>query len=192
MVALSWRARLARARVDIHNTWHVRLALANALLRPLPDLLGGSLRARLYRWIGIDVGQGVSILGNLKLVGGDGLYGRLRIGEGAIIGYDVCISLDSEVTIGRNASISAFVRILSATHPIGPASSRRLAPVIPKPVVVEEGAWVGVGAIILPGVTVGRGAIVGAGAVVTTDIEPNTYAEGNPAKSVRALPWSDR
>jgi acetyltransferase-like isoleucine patch superfamily enzyme len=186
------RTRVARLRVDVNNTWHIRLQLANAVLGPLPDLLGGSLRARLYRWIGIDVGRGVSILGNLRLVGGDGLYERLHIGDGAIVGYDVCISLDSEVTVGRNASISAFVRILSATHPIGPASSRRLAPVIPKPVVIEEGAWIGVGAIILPGVTVGRGAIVGAGAVVAGDIEPNTYAEGNPARSVRALPWPDR
>jgi acetyltransferase-like isoleucine patch superfamily enzyme len=179
-------------RVDVNNTWHIRLQLANALLWPLPDLLGGSIRARLYRRVGIGVGPGVSILGNLRLVGGDGLYERLSIGEGAIIGYDVCISLDSHVSIGRNVSVSAYVRILSATHPIGPASSRRLAPVIPKPVVIEDGAWIGVGVIILPGVTIGRGAIVGAGAVVAADIEPNVYTEGNPAKPVRALPWGDR
>ena len=184
--------RLAKLVRDIRNTWHVRFQAANLLLRPLPDLFGGGLRAKLYRSVGLSVGREVSILGNLRLVGPEGLYQRLTIGDGAIIGYEVCITLDAPVTIERNASISAFVRIVSATHPIGPASSRRLAPVIPKPVIIGEGAWIGVGAILLPGVTVGRGAIVGAGAVVTDDVEPNTFVEGNPATKVRKLPWGDR
>jgi acetyltransferase-like isoleucine patch superfamily enzyme len=61
-----------------------------------------------------------------------------------------------------------------------------------KPVTIERGAWIGVGALILPGVTVGHGSIVGAGSVVNADVPPNTLVEGNPAKVVRALPWGDR
>ncbi len=48
--------------------------------------------------------------------------------------------------------------------------------------VVEAGASIGSGAVILGGVTVGRGAIVGAGAVVTRDVAPATTVVGNPSR----------
>lgn len=46
---------------------------------------------------------------------------------------------------------------------------------------VSEGASIGAGAVILPGVTVGRFAMVGAGAVVTKDVPAHGLAMGNPA-----------
>ncbi|MBD0319064.1 MAG: N-acetyltransferase, partial [Gemmatimonadetes bacterium] len=49
---------------------------------------------------------------------------------------------------------------------------------------VEDGARVGVGAILLPGVRVGRNAVVGAGAVVTRDVEPDSFVLGVPARPV--------
>jgi UDP-2-acetamido-3-amino-2,3-dideoxy-glucuronate N-acetyltransferase len=51
--------------------------------------------------------------------------------------------------------------------------------------VVERGASLGSGAIVLGGVRIGAGAIVGAGAVVTRDVEPGAVVAGSPA---RALP----
>ena len=48
--------------------------------------------------------------------------------------------------------------------------------------VVERGASLGSGAIILGGVRIGREAIVGAGAVVTRDVEPGQTVVGNPAR----------
>lgn len=50
------------------------------------------------------------------------------------------------------------------------------------PVVIENNAYIGAGAIILPGVTIGEHSIVGAGAVVTQDIPPFCVALGMPAK----------
>jgi len=55
-----------------------------------------------------------------------------------------------------------------------------------KPVRVEDGADIGVNAVLLPGVTVGRGAIVGAGAVVTKDVAPYAIVAGVPAKFLRS------
>lgn len=55
------------------------------------------------------------------------------------------------------------------------------------PIVIEDGAWIGAGAIILAGVTIGRDSIVGAGSVVTRDIPPLVLAAGNPAKVIRNL-----
>lgn len=46
---------------------------------------------------------------------------------------------------------------------------------------VEDGASIGGGATILPGVRIGRGATVGAGSVVTKDVPPGAVVIGNPA-----------
>lgn len=51
--------------------------------------------------------------------------------------------------------------------------------------VVGNDVWIGLGAIVLPGVKVGDGAIVGAGAVVTRDVEPYAVVVGSPARTVR-------
>jgi acetyltransferase-like isoleucine patch superfamily enzyme len=47
--------------------------------------------------------------------------------------------------------------------------------------VVEDGASIGSGAVILGGVRIGAGAVVGAGSVVTRDVEPSAVVVGNPA-----------
>lgn len=52
------------------------------------------------------------------------------------------------------------------------------------PVVISSGAYVGVGAIILPGVTIGAKATVGAGAVVTHDVPPGETWVGVPARKL--------
>lgn len=51
-------------------------------------------------------------------------------------------------------------------------------------VVIEEGASVGGGSTLLPGVRVGRYALVGAGAVVTRDVPAYGLVVGNPARLV--------
>ncbi len=50
--------------------------------------------------------------------------------------------------------------------------------------VVERGASVGSGAVVLGGVRIGAGALVGAGAVVTKDVEPEAVVAGVPAREM--------
>ena len=52
--------------------------------------------------------------------------------------------------------------------------------------VVERGASIGSGAVILGGVRVGEGALVGAGAVVTRDVSPGATVAGVPARALRS------
>jgi len=49
---------------------------------------------------------------------------------------------------------------------------------------VEEGAFVGAGAVVIPQRTVGEWSIVGAGAVVTKDVRPYSKVAGVPAKEI--------
>ena len=48
--------------------------------------------------------------------------------------------------------------------------------------VVERGASIGSGAVILGGIRIGAKALIGAGAVVTRDVQPNEIVVGNPAR----------
>src|SRR5436309_9743580 len=53
------------------------------------------------------------------------------------------------------------------------------------PIVVEKGAALGSGAIVLGGVRIGAGALIGAGAVVTRDVAPGETVAGVPARATR-------
>ncbi len=48
-------------------------------------------------------------------------------------------------------------------------------------ITVEDWAYIGAWAHIMPGVTIGRGALVAAGSVVTKSVPPHTVVGGNPA-----------
>jgi virginiamycin A acetyltransferase len=50
---------------------------------------------------------------------------------------------------------------------------------------VGNDVWIGMEAVIMPGVTIGDGAIIGAKAVVTHDVPPYAIVAGNPAKPVK-------
>jgi UDP-2-acetamido-3-amino-2,3-dideoxy-glucuronate N-acetyltransferase len=53
--------------------------------------------------------------------------------------------------------------------------------------IVERGATLGSGAVIMGGVTIGQGSLVGAGAVVTHDVEPGRIVVGNPARPLSRM-----
>ena len=52
-------------------------------------------------------------------------------------------------------------------------------------IVIGNDVWIGVNAIIFPGVGIGDGAIVGAGAIVTHDVPPYAIAVGAPARVIK-------
>lgn len=56
---------------------------------------------------------------------------------------------------------------------------------------IENGASIGAGAVILPGLTIGKNAMVGAGSVVTKSVPPGAVVVGNPARVVRYLNGSE-
>ena len=95
-----------------------------------------------------------------------------------------CVFLDSNrIIIGNYVMIGPNVTIVTPDHTRDPEGRRNVG-TVSKPVIIEDDAWIGTGAIILPGVRIGRGAIVGAGAVVTKDVPAGTTAVGNPARPI--------
>ncbi len=139
-----------------------------------------------------DIGRGTRIWQLVVVLSG------AKIGEECNICANVFI--ESDVAIGNGVTIKCGVQVwdgiciedgvfigpnVTFTNDKMPRSGRRLDGY--PPTVIEEGASVGGGAVILPGIRVGRGAMVGAGAVVTRDVPPGVIVAGNPARITRSL-----
>ncbi len=132
----------------------------------------------------IEIGDNVYVGHNTILKGYH--KNKMEIGDGAWIGQQCFFHSAGGLKIGRNVGIGPGVKIITSSHDGKDAAKPILhTPIVFKPVVIEDGADIGVGAIILPGVTVGEGAQVGAGAVVCEDVEPRAVVAGAPAKTIR-------
>jgi maltose O-acetyltransferase len=184
--------RLSRYLGLFRRSVPFRFTVANIISGVLPNFVSGAVRGRLYRMVGFEIGHGAFLMGNLRLGSAcPGFYEKLKIGPGVTIADNVTINLDAEVTIGKNVAIAPHVLIYTGSHQIGPGSMR-IGKFSGLPVTIGDGAWIRLGAILVPGVTIGEGAVVAAGAVVLKDVPPHTYVEGNPAQVVRKLPWAYR
>lgn len=51
--------------------------------------------------------------------------------------------------------------------------------------IIGDGVWIGMRAMIMPGVNIGEGAVIAAGSIVTSDVPPYTVVGGNPARQIR-------
>jgi acetyltransferase-like isoleucine patch superfamily enzyme len=94
----------------------------------------------------------------------------VHIGKNVWIGYDVILDTSRPhlITIEDGASLSMRVTVIAHFRET-------------QGIKIEQDAFIGPGAIILPNVTIGRGAVVTAGSVVTQSVAPMTLVQGNPA-----------
>ena len=120
-------------------------------------------------------------------------------GKNIFIGSDVIININCTfvdnrpIYIGNQVLIASNVQIYTSSHPILP-QERLVADwkkkgttffrTFAKSVTIEDGVWIGGGAILLPGVTIGKNSVIGAGSVVTRSIPENCVAVGNPCRVI--------
>ena len=115
--------------------------------------------------IGCDVyiDAGVKIGDDVKIQNGVSVYEGVTIEDGVFVGPHVAFTND---------------RYPRAIYPDGsPRDQWRIVPTL-----VQYGASIGAGAIIVCGVTIGRWALVGAGALVTKDVPEHALVRGAPAR----------
>lgn len=117
-----------------------------------------------------------------------------RLGQGWIhTGDDVSFGPGVQIyetraglSIGHHCLIAAGVLISGVQHSFSRRDLPiRQQPVSAAPVVLEDDVWLGMGAVVLPGVRIGAGTVVGAGSVVTRDLPAAVVAYGQPARVQR-------
>jgi len=110
---------------------------------------------------------------------------NILVGKGAFPGFmpGCYIQGIGGIIVGKYSIFSANVGIISANHDLYDSSVHN-----PGEVQIGDYCWVGMNAVILPGVQLGDYTIVGAGAVVTKSF-PDGYCVigGNPARVIRQL-----
>jgi UDP-2-acetamido-3-amino-2,3-dideoxy-glucuronate N-acetyltransferase len=142
----------------------------------------------------VELGEGVRIFSFVNLYG-------CRVGDETVIGPFV--EIQSGVTIGRRCKVQSHTFVCSGVeigdevfvgHGVMFVNDKRPRATTEGgdlqgpddwellPVVVENRASIGSGAVVLGGVRIGEGSLVGAGAVVTRDVAPGAVVAGVPAR----------
>ena len=176
-----------KVRLDTyHSAWYdpgagkVRRALwflvnASVLQSSIQPFSG--LRVAVLRLFGAKIGKGVVIKPGVNVK----YPWRLIIGNHSWIGENAWLDSLEQITIGSNCCISQGACLCTGNHDwTDPAFG-----LIVKPIIVQDGAWVGATAVVLPGVTVGSHAIVTAGSVLTGNADAYQVYQGNPALPVK-------
>ena len=110
---------------------------------------------------------------------------NVRLGDDCALNHGVFLLGQVGIEIGDRVVLSARCMLIDGSldsKTFVDADSRAYANA---PIRIGDGAWIGAGAIILPGVSVGELAVVGAGSVVTRDVPARTVVAGNPARIIR-------
>jgi acetyltransferase-like isoleucine patch superfamily enzyme len=93
------------------------------------------------------------------------------------------------ISIGKHVTITARVQFI--THDGGTWVFRdqpRYADVIKYGrITIHDNCFIGLGAILMPGITIGPNAVVAAGSVVVADVPPGTVAGGVPARVLKTV-----
>lgn len=106
--------------------------------------------------------------------------GGLSIDRESVVNKRCLLDTRGGIRIGKMVALAMDVKVITADHDVHTA--RLLGR--QREVIIEDYAFIGTGAIILPGVRIGRAACVAAGAVVTKDVPSLDIVAGVPARSV--------
>lgn len=142
----------------------------------LPHVPFWSWRRAYLRAVGMKVGQGSFVMKRNYIINAN----LITIGRHSHVNTQCILDGRGGLTLGNSVSVSHRVNLMTGSHDAHSANFQGIF----KPIVIDDYAWIGVGATVLQGVTIGRGAVVCAGAVVTRDVEPYAIVAGVPARRI--------
>ena len=109
---------------------------------------------------------------------------NIRVGKNVFINH-ACTFMDrGSITLEDDVLVGPKVNLITINHPLDPSERQST---ISNPIIIKKNAWIGVGAMVMPGVTIGENSVVSAAAVVTKDVPPNTLVAGVPAKIIKTI-----
>lgn len=105
----------------------------------------------------------------------------LNIGNETWIGENVWIDSLVMISIGANCCLSQGAVLLTGSHNYKKTSFDLLT----NGIVLEDGVWIGAGAIVNLGVTAGSHSVLTSGSIATKHLQPYGVYQGNPAIKIR-------
>ncbi|AEV29454.1 acyltransferase family protein [Sphaerochaeta pleomorpha str. Grapes] len=92
---------------------------------------------------------------------------------------------DGKITIGKNCFVAPNVGIITTNHDINDPSKH----ITGKDIIILDNCWIGMNAVVLPGVVLGEHTVVAAGAIVTKSFpEGHCVVAGVPAVKIKDIP----
>jgi putative colanic acid biosynthesis acetyltransferase WcaF len=149
----------------------------NALFLKSSLLPSSGFRVFLLRLFGAKIGEGVTIKPGVNVK----YPWHLSIGNHTWIGENVWIDCLVPITIGSNVCLSQGAILLTGSHDYKKTAFNLLT----AGMTLEDGVWIGAGAMVNLGVTVASHAVLTSGSVATKNLEPYTIYQGNPAVKIR-------
>ena len=113
---------------------------------------------------------------------------RIELGE-HVGCTSVTLAAANSIVIGNNVLLGANVFIMDTDwHNTNP-DERQSFDIISKPVIIENGVFIGYNSVVLKGVTIGENSVIAANSLVMSNIPPNSIAMGNPCKVILKRNW---
>ncbi|MFC1524196.1 acyltransferase [Thermodesulfobacteriota bacterium] len=157
---------------------HLILEPVIFLFRWFPGGWGVIARTLLYKILLKKMGKSVTIRDGVKIMFPD----QVSIGNYSGINDSCFLDGTGGITLGEYVRLAPRVEIMTSNHRYDdPNTPIKLQGLDLKPVVIEDDVWIGIGALIVPGVRIGKGSVIGGHAVVTKDVPPYSIAAGVPA-----------
>jgi putative colanic acid biosynthesis acetyltransferase WcaF len=149
----------------------------NAFLFKTSLLPVSSFKVFLLRCFGAKVGKNITIKPGVNIK----YPWNLTIGDESWIGENVWIDSLVPIIIGRNVCISQGAVLLTGSHNY----KKTTFDLIVNSIILEDGVWIGAGAIVNNGVVAGSHAVLTSGSVANKNLEPYCIYQGNPAVKIR-------
>jgi putative colanic acid biosynthesis acetyltransferase WcaF len=145
------------------------------LMNPLNP--SSSIKSFLLRLFGAQLGNGVRLKQSINIK----YPWKLTIGDFSWIGERVWIDNLADVKIGQNVCISQGATLLTGNHDF----TKPTFDLVVKPIIVEDGVWIGAQALVCPGVICYSHSVLTAKSIATKNLEAYKIYQGNPAVYVK-------
>lgn len=169
--------KIGASSTKVYCWYLVNLLFFRSGLVPFSTILVGILRA-----FGATIGKDVRIKPGIHIR----YPWKLELGDHSWLADCYIDNLDF-VSIGKNVCISQQAMLMTGNHNY----KLRSFDLVTKPIVIEDGVWIGAKSFVAPGVRAASHAVLTAGSTAVKNLDAYIVYQGNPALKLRARVFSD-
>jgi putative colanic acid biosynthesis acetyltransferase WcaF len=169
--------KVGASSTKVYCWYLVNLICFKSGLVPFSNILVGILRV-----FGAEIGKDVRIKPGIHIR----YPWKLQLGDHSWLADCYIDNLDF-VSIGKNVCISQQAMLMTGNHNYKSSSFD----LVTKPIVLEDGVWIGAKSLVAPGVRASSHAVLTAGSTAVKNLDAYVIYQGNPALRLRNRVFSD-